>query len=54
LKGHARRLVDKILKPGKPGFLLSADLTTATDLLPLDFVDALVTGMLSAKGASRA
>lgn len=34
--------------------VLSADLTSATDLFPLDLVRAVVSGLLKARGGSRA
>lgn len=57
VSGQHRRAVEKILskvgtRPNRR--LLSADLTSATDLFPLDLVQALVRGLLKARGESRA
>lgn len=54
LAGKHRGAVEQVIKHGEAtGRLLSADLTSATDLLPLDLANALVDGLLAAKGGSR-
>lgn len=52
ISGNHRKAVQETVKPGKTGSILSADLTSATDLFPLDLVGALVDGLLAAKGNS--
>jgi hypothetical protein len=54
LRGNHREAMENIFRRPRRGLVLSADLTAATDLLPLDLVSAIVDGLLSAKGNSRA